>query len=113
MNKNIDFQEIPEVLLTADDLDVGNDLNAGYTAIPKTIMIEEEFAVDLTGDLIGEPVEYGEMNEADARESGYIQEPAATISRWPLKWIGPTVGIAALGALGYWLLQKPRITTDA
>lgn len=47
-------------------------LNSGYTAIPKDISMAGDPSADL--DLVSTAVDYGEMNEADARASGYIDE---------------------------------------
>lgn len=78
-------------------------LNAGYTAIPKDITLGADPHVD--NDLVVDGMEYGDMNEADARASGYITDPVPTPSV-PTPIFAPiAIGLAA-GLTALFLLRR-------
>jgi hypothetical protein len=64
----------PEGSTTANPAPLRPDesLNSNYTAIPKDILDAGDPGADL--DLAATQMDYGTMNEQDARESGYIAE---------------------------------------
>ncbi len=56
-----------------------DSLNAGFTAIPKGATSADEASAD--PELVASPMEFGTMNERDARESGYIGKNGRAISK--------------------------------
>lgn len=65
--KNSESIQRPATALSQED-----SFNAGLTAIPK------DLATDVDG--LETPIEFGEMNEDDARESGYIDKNGHAVS---------------------------------
>lgn len=60
----------PNMTEAGADLTAGEDgLNGNFTAIPKDMESAGEASAD--ADLVATPMDFGDMNEADARESGY------------------------------------------
>ena len=53
--------------------------NGGFTAIPKDISSLDESTVD-SADLPDMRMDYGDMNEEDAKELGYTDEAGRAIS---------------------------------
>jgi hypothetical protein len=56
-----------------------DSLNANLTAIPKGAASADEASAD--PDLVASPMEFGTMNERDARESGYIGKNGKAVSK--------------------------------
>lgn len=79
-------------------------LNSGYTAIPKDITLGADPHVD--NDLVVDAMEYGEMNEADARASGYISDAPTPANPVPTPIFAPiAIGLAA-GLAALFVLRR-------
>ena len=111
---NIDFElDIPETLIAP--LSPEESLNGNYTAIPKGFDAAGEAGVDL--DLVVDPMEYGEMNEPEAIESGYVSGakadlipdaiPSAPTAVTPSvrAYALPVLGLGALALLGWGIVR--------
>lgn len=57
--------------------DKNTELNGNYTAIPKDTERASDASAD--ADLAATPMDFGEMNERDARESGYTDEDGEAV----------------------------------
>jgi hypothetical protein len=71
--KGTDAQRNAPALQNEDSLD------GGYTAIPKDTSSADDISAD--PDLVVSADNWGEMNEADARESGYIGEDGKAVDK--------------------------------
>lgn len=65
--------------LKNQDYSAANSLNSNLTAIPKGAASVDEAAAN--PDLIASEIEFGSMNEEDARESGYIAKNGKAVSK--------------------------------